>query len=107
MLPKLVPRPANVWPQVPPGFKVELYASGLQRAATDSQGAQWRHIPSPKVWPVRSKIFRGNHQCRQGGTTAVFAGDLKRPFGITFLSAWPRSAMGVRGQHEVGGALPV
>jgi glucose/arabinose dehydrogenase len=24
-----VPRPANEWPQVLPGFKVELYASGL------------------------------------------------------------------------------
>ena len=27
--PQLVPRPGNAWPQVPAGFKVELYASGL------------------------------------------------------------------------------
>src|SRR5262252_5436844 len=27
--PKEIPRPADAWPQTPPGFKVELYASGL------------------------------------------------------------------------------
>src|SRR5579862_1417401 len=25
----VVPRPANVWPQAPPGFKVELFAAGF------------------------------------------------------------------------------
>jgi mono/diheme cytochrome c family protein len=29
--PKLVPRPKDAWPQVLPGFKVELYASGLDQ----------------------------------------------------------------------------
>src|SRR5215510_3096487 len=28
--PKLVPKPADAWPQAPPGFKVEQYATGLQ-----------------------------------------------------------------------------
>ena len=27
--PTLVPRPADAWPQVPAGFKVDLYATGL------------------------------------------------------------------------------
>src|SRR5262249_17208855 len=27
--PRLVPKPADAWPQAPEGFKVELYASGL------------------------------------------------------------------------------
>src|SRR3954452_2376863 len=27
--PDVVPRPANAWPQAPKGFKVDLYASGL------------------------------------------------------------------------------
>src|SRR5262249_35604108 len=29
--PKLVPRPENAWPQVLPGFKVDLYAAGLDQ----------------------------------------------------------------------------
>lgn len=29
--PQLVPRPAGAWPQVPVGFKVQLYASGLDQ----------------------------------------------------------------------------
>ena len=28
--PNIVPRPANAWPQVLPGFKVEQYATGLK-----------------------------------------------------------------------------
>ena len=26
----MVPRPASAWPKVPPGFKVDLYATGLK-----------------------------------------------------------------------------
>src|SRR5258705_5772503 len=29
---QIVPPPANAWPQAPPGFKVDLYATGFQSA---------------------------------------------------------------------------
>jgi hypothetical protein len=28
--PSMIPRPASAWPKVPPGFKVDLYATGLK-----------------------------------------------------------------------------
>src|SRR5205823_14463638 len=31
---RLVPRPADAWPQAPAGFKVEQFASGLEGART-------------------------------------------------------------------------
>src|SRR2546430_5220914 len=38
--PQLVPRPESAWPQVPPGFKVELYASGLNEPRLDRKSTR-------------------------------------------------------------------
>jgi len=87
-VPKMVPRPANAWPQVPPGFKVELYASGLQEPRLI------RKAPNGDIFLAESmageiKIFRGITSAGKAEQTAVFASDLKRPFGITFYPPGP------------------
>jgi len=87
-VPKVVPRPANAWPQVPPGFKVELYASGLQEPRLI------RKAPNGDIFLAESmageiKIFRGITSAGKAEQTAVFASDLKRPFGINFYPPGP------------------
>ena len=41
---RVVDRPANAQPRVPPGFKIELYAERFPRSAFSAHRAQWRHL---------------------------------------------------------------
>src|SRR5438105_4477852 len=57
--PKLAPRPADAWPQVPAGFKVEQYAAGLDKPR------EIRTAPNGDLFvaesePGRVKMFRGS-----------------------------------------------
>ncbi|HTE87987.1 MAG TPA: PQQ-dependent sugar dehydrogenase [Terriglobales bacterium] len=86
--PKVVARPANAWPQVPPGFKVELYASGLDEPRLI------RRAPNGDIFLADSKageikVFRGITSAGKPEQMAVFAGGLKRPFGINFYPPGP------------------
>src|SRR5579872_5948218 len=94
------PRPEGVMPQAPPGFKVELYATGL------STPRQIRTAPNGDLFVVESfppsanpfggpvgangdiKIFRGNKDGKPE-QVSVFAGGLTRPFGINFYPPGP------------------
>src|SRR5207249_2453343 len=38
---RVVDRPANAQPQVPPGFRIELYASGIYLRAADTVFSSW------------------------------------------------------------------
>ena len=94
------PRPEGVMPQAPPGFKVELYATGL------STPRQIRTAPNGDLFVVESfppsanpfggqvgangdiKIFRGNKEGKPV-EVSVFAGGLTRPFGVNFYPPGP------------------
>ena len=78
--PTVVARPADAWPKAPPGFAVELVASGLDNPRLI------RVSPSGDVFvaesgPGRVRVFRSADRAGR-----IFADDLYQPFGIAF---WP------------------
>jgi glucose/arabinose dehydrogenase/mono/diheme cytochrome c family protein len=81
--PQKVPRPANAWPQVPAGFKVEMYATDLD------QPRLIRTAPNGDFFVAQSRsgevrIFRGINKAGKPDQVSVFASGLNRPFGINF-----------------------
>lgn len=78
--PTVVARPADTWPKAPPGFAVELLASGLENPRLI------RVSPSGDIFlaesePGRVRVFRAGDRAGR-----VFAEGLYQPFGIAF---WP------------------
>ena len=89
--PELVSRPAGAWPQVLPGFKVELYASQLDNPRLI------RTAPNGDLFvaeskPGRIKVFRDISKDGKAERVEIFASGLKQPFGIAFypLGANPK-----------------
>jgi len=85
---ELVTRPANAWPVAPAGFKVELYASGLDNPRL------LRTAPNGDVFlaesePGRIRVFRGMTGDGKAEQMQVFADGLKRPYGIAFYPPGP------------------
>lgn len=81
--PTLVPRPADVWPQVPAGFKVDLYASALNGPR------QIRLAPNGDAFVAESRagqirVLRGRGADGKPQEISVFATGLKQPYGISF-----------------------
>jgi len=86
--PKLVARPPNVWPKAPPGFKVELFAKGLDNPRL------LRTAPNGDVFVAETRagrvtLFRGITADGRPKETHVFASGLNKPFGIAFYPAGP------------------
>jgi glucose/arabinose dehydrogenase/mono/diheme cytochrome c family protein len=86
--PKLVPRPKDAWPKVLPGFRVELYASGLDDPRLI------RTAPNGDVFVAQSQtgdiqVFRGITADGKPAQTEMFAAGLNRPFGINFYPPGP------------------
>ena len=86
--PDEVPRPANAWPRTLPGFKVELYATGLQNPRL------MRTAPNGDVFLAESrageiKLFRGIGSDGKAQQVSVFATGLSQPFGIAFYPPGP------------------
>jgi glucose/arabinose dehydrogenase len=83
-----VARPANAWPVAPAGFKVELYASGLDNP-------RWmRTAPNGDIFlaesePGRIRVFRGMTGDGKAEQIQIFADGLKRPYGIAFYPPGP------------------
>jgi glucose/arabinose dehydrogenase len=81
--PQQTARPADAWPQTLPGFKVEMYATGLDYPRL------MRTAPNGDIFLAESrsgeiKVFRGLTSDGKAQQTEVFATGLKRPFGIAF-----------------------
>ena len=79
---RIVERPAEAIPQVPPGFKIELFAQGLSGPRTI------RIAPNGDIFVVESEVGR-IHVFRAGdgatkSTEATYVSDLNYPFGIAF-----------------------
>jgi glucose/arabinose dehydrogenase/mono/diheme cytochrome c family protein len=86
--PEVVPRPESAWPQVPPGFKVELYTTGLDEPRLI------RTAPNGDIFvaesrPGQVRVFRGITADGKPGQTEIFATGLKQPFGINFYPPGP------------------
>jgi len=84
----IVPRPANAWPVAPKGFKVELYATGLDNPRL------LRTAPNGDLFLAESasgkiRVFRGVTPDGKPQQTAVFAEGLHQPFGIAFYPLGP------------------
>ena len=86
--PQLAPRPANAWPQAPAGFKVGLYASGLngpRLILTAPNGDLF--VAESEAGDI--KVFRGISSAGTPEQTQVFATGLKMPYGIAFYPPGP------------------
>jgi glucose/arabinose dehydrogenase len=86
--PTLVPRPANAWPIAPRGFKVDLYATGLDNPRL------LRVAPNGDLFLAESetgkiKVFRGVGPDGKPQQASVFATGLHQPFGIAFYPSGP------------------
>ena len=89
--PTIVPRPANVLPIAPKGFKVELYATGLDNPRLI------RTAPNGDLFLAESetgkiKVFRGVGADGKAAQLSVFAEGLHQPFGIAFYPSGPHPA---------------
>jgi glucose/arabinose dehydrogenase len=81
--PTVVPRPDNAWPVAPKGFKVDLYATGLDNPRL------LRVAPNGDLFLAESgtgkiRVFRGVGSDGKPQQSSVFATGLKQPFGIAF-----------------------
>jgi len=86
--PRIVPRPQASWPQVPEGFNVSLYTTGLENPRLI------RTAPNGDMFvaesePGRILIFRGITPDGKPQVTSIFAGGLDHPFGIAFYPLGP------------------
>lgn len=81
--PTVIDKPADAWPKTLPGFKVELYASGLPGPR------EIRRAPNGDLFVAdstkgRIEVFRGITADGKAKQTGVFATGLKNNFGIAF-----------------------
>lgn len=84
--PHLVARPAGAWPQAPSGFKVDLYAAGLQNPRLI------RAAPNGDLFVAESRdgqvrVLRGIDAAGKAQQREIFTRGLKQPFGIAFYPA--------------------
>jgi glucose/arabinose dehydrogenase/mono/diheme cytochrome c family protein len=85
---KVVPRPENAWPQAPAGFKVQLYANGLENPRLI------RTAPNGDFFVAETSkgqilVFRGITADGKPQLVSTFATGLKQPFGIAFYPEGP------------------
>src|SRR5438270_473541 len=86
--PRLVARPENVWPVAPTGFKVELFAAGLENPRL------LRTAPNGDIFlaesdPGRVRVFRAIGEDGKPEQMQIFAKDLNKPYGIAFYPPGP------------------
>jgi glucose/arabinose dehydrogenase len=86
--PTVVARPSNAWPIAPKGFKVELYATGLDNPRL------LRVAPNGDLFLAESqtgkiRVFRGVGADGKPRQVSVFSDELRQPFGIAFYPAGP------------------
>jgi glucose/arabinose dehydrogenase len=82
--PSVVARPADAWPKVPPGFVVELFASGLDNPRT-LRAAPNGDIFVAESGPGRIRVLRAPDGAKTP-EVRTFAENLYQPFGMAF---WP------------------
>jgi len=86
--PDVVDRPESAWPRVPPGFTVDLFASGLTNPRVV------RVAPNGDAFVAETaagqiRVLRAKDGAKTPEVIEVFATDLDRPFGIAFFPPGP------------------
>jgi len=86
--PDEVSRPRDAWPKAPAGFKVDLYASGLDNPRLI------RTAPNGDIFlaeshPGRIRVLRGISDKGEAQKSDIFATGLRQPFGIAFYPPGP------------------
>ncbi len=84
--PRVVARPAGAWPKVPAGFKVTLFAEGLNNPRLMRRAANG-DIFITEAAAGNIKIFRGLTATGKPAQTFTFATGLNTPFGLAFYPA--------------------
>jgi len=85
---KVVPRPADAWPKVPEGFKIDQAATGLEGPRTIVAA------PNGDLFVAESnagriRVIRGFASDGKVENNSVFAGGLTMPYGIAFYPPGP------------------
>jgi hypothetical protein len=80
----VVAKPASAMPQVPPGFRIELFAEGL------SGPRIIRTAPNGDIFVAethagRIRVLRAADGAAKPTTTEIFASGLRGPFGVAFF----------------------
>jgi glucose/arabinose dehydrogenase len=81
---RVVPRPASAVPQVPPGFKAELFAEGL-RGPRIMRVAPNGDIFVAETRAGRIRVLRAADGASKPSVNEVYASGLDEPFGIAFF----------------------
>lgn len=86
--PKLVARPVDAWPKALPGFKVEMFATGL------NEPRLMRTAPNGDIFVAETKggeirVLRGIGSDGKPLKSEVFIKRLHQPFGIAFYPPGP------------------
>jgi glucose/arabinose dehydrogenase len=84
----VVARPADAWPKAPQGFKVDLFATGLDNPR------EMRTAPNGDIFLAESEagkimVFRGVGPDGKPRETSLFVQGLHQPFGIAFYPLGP------------------
>jgi glucose/arabinose dehydrogenase len=86
--PRQVPRPANSWPKVPAGFKVEEFLTGLRNPRL-IRVAPNGDIFIAESYPGVIRVLRAADGAGKPELNEVFASGLDKPFGIAFYPPGP------------------
>jgi glucose/arabinose dehydrogenase len=86
--PRLVERPRDTWPQVPQGFKVDLYAKQLANPRLIRTAPNGDFFVADSMTD-RILVFRGITNDGTPEKTEIFATGLNAPFGIAFYPPGP------------------
>ena len=86
--PRVVAKPADAAPKVPPGFQVELFAANLRDPRV------LRVAPNGDIFvaesePGRIRVLRATDGADKPSSNDVFASGLNEPFGIAFYPPGP------------------
>ena len=85
---KVVPRPADAWPKVPEGFKIDQALTGLQSPRTIITAPNGDLFVAESI-PGRIRALRGFGADGKVVTNEVFAAGLTMPYGIAFYPPGP------------------
>ena len=104
--PRIVPRPKDAWPQAPAGFKVQLYADGLERPPAGAHRAERRRVRRGQPRQHRAGVS-GSDRGRQSGAGRDVRQGIQTTVRDRVLSAVGRAPVALRRQHRLGGSLSV
>jgi glucose/arabinose dehydrogenase len=84
--PRIVPRPADAWPQAPAGFRVQLYADGLNNPR-EIRTAPNGDFFVAETGPGEIRVYSGITAEGKPKQMSVFLTGLHQPFGMAFSPA--------------------